>query len=209
MSFKPIVVAAALMGGAALGFAGAAEAGSITYAGPVSSAYTFGIFNFPDTFDFTTYTDTGSGIDFHQPPDITNTIAAVDEMADFGGSNSDPLFPGHNFVFGADYTGSINAPVAGTYKFFLGSDDAGYLFIDGALIVARPGANGFSRSYGTATLTPGVHALEVQYDNSFCCGAGLQLGLGVPEPSSWALMTLGFGGLGAILRNTRRRQVLA
>jgi len=35
------------------------------------------------------------------------------------------------------------------------------------------------------------------------------LGPGVPEPASWALMLLGFGGLGAALRAQRRRRPLA
>ncbi|MDB5436644.1 MAG: hypothetical protein JWR47_2901 [Phenylobacterium sp.] len=39
-------------------------------------------------------------------------------------------------------------------------------------------------------------------------GAILQTGGGVPEPASWALMLVGFGGLGAALRH-RRRQTLA
>jgi hypothetical protein len=33
--------------------------------------------------------------------------------------------------------------------------------------------------------------------------------LGVPEPASWALMMLGFGGLGATLRQQRRRAIAA
>ncbi|HEX3367289.1 PEPxxWA-CTERM sorting domain-containing protein [Phenylobacterium sp.] len=32
---------------------------------------------------------------------------------------------------------------------------------------------------------------------------------GVPEPASWALMMLGFGGAGSILRSKRRRQAVA
>jgi PEP-CTERM putative exosortase interaction domain len=34
-------------------------------------------------------------------------------------------------------------------------------------------------------------------------------GTAVPEPTSWALMLMGFGGLGAMLRSTRRRLVFA
>lgn len=32
---------------------------------------------------------------------------------------------------------------------------------------------------------------------------------GVPEPAAWAMMLMGFGGLGAAMRGARRRQVLA
>jgi hypothetical protein len=38
--------------------------------------------------------------------------------------------------------------------------------------------------------------------------AGIPAG-GVPEPTSWALMILGFGSAGAMLRNQRRRQAVA
>jgi hypothetical protein len=32
---------------------------------------------------------------------------------------------------------------------------------------------------------------------------------GVPEPASWALMLVGFGGMGALLRRRRPRAVAA
>jgi hypothetical protein len=39
--------------------------------------------------------------------------------------------------------------------------------------------------------------------------AGIAAPGGVPEPASWALMIMGFGGAGAVLRNQRRRQAVA
>ena len=43
---------------------------------------------------------------------------------------------------------------------------------------------------------------EVGVDNFQIAGAG-----GIPEPATWAMMLMGFGGLGAMLR--RRRAVHA
>ena len=42
-----------------------------------------------------------------------------------------------------------------------------------------------------------------------CTGASCTITGGVPEPASWALMMMGFGGLGAVLRSNRRRAHLA
>ncbi|MGH6909560.1 MAG: PEPxxWA-CTERM sorting domain-containing protein [Phenylobacterium sp.] len=40
-------------------------------------------------------------------------------------------------------------------------------------------------------------------------GGGLGGGGGVPEPATWGLMILGFGGAGAALRSNRRRKAVA
>jgi hypothetical protein len=68
-----------------------------------------------------------------------------------------------------------------------------------------PGTNGLFRVVGTegerftsVTFASSQNSFEV--DN-------LAVG-GVPEPASWALMILGFGGAGAVLRGQRRRQAV-
>ena len=40
-------------------------------------------------------------------------------------------------------------------------------------------------------------------------GTADRLGGGVPEPASWAMMLVGFGGMGALLRSRRTRAALA
>ena len=46
----------------------------------------------------------------------------------------------------------------------------------------------------------------VTYGND---STGLSLGVSVPEPATWGLMILGFGGIGAMLRSSRRRAIAA
>ncbi len=54
---------------------------------------------------------------------------------------------------------------------------------------------------------PGFHATPGKALDSFRATGGGNFAAGsVPEPASWALMILGFGGVGALLRDKRRRQ---
>lgn len=69
------------------------------------------------------------------------------------------------------------------------------------------GTNGLFRVTGTA----GEHFNSITFSstgNSFEVD-NLAVSAGVPEPASWALMILGFGGAGAALRSQRRRSAAA
>ncbi len=69
-----------------------------------------------------------------------------------------------------------------------------------------PGTNGLFTVWGTAgesftsiTLTSGKNSFEI--DNLAVAG--------VPEPGTWALMIMGFGGAGAMLRSRRKALIAA
>lgn len=120
--------------------------------------------------------------------------------------------------FGADAQGTLDVATTGTYTFHLSSDDGSKVFIDGSLLIDRGGPHGPSTTDGTLALTAGLHTFEVQFFE--CCGgpSGLDFSIplgttisspgdgvrgAIPEPASWALLIVGFGGLGAALRRRR------
>lgn len=68
--------------------------------------------------------------------------------------------------------------------------------------------SGVSGAQGITSITLTNSNLEPQGNDFALDDLSLQ-GTAVPEPTSWALMLMGFGGLGAMLRSNRRRQVPA
>jgi len=147
------------------------------------------------------FTDTGTGIVFSGSPTFTDTISAsagLSELRDVSGADTDPLFPSGVMLFAADYTATINIPVTGNYTFGFGSDDAGYLLVNGSRIAAEPGLNGYPGLLPYSVfLTAGTGTIEVQYANEAAAGAVVALQLGTtPLPSTWVMMLTGLTALG-------------
>ena len=73
--------------------------------------------------------------------------------------------------FSARHRGSVYIPTAGAYTFYLTSDDASYLWLDGAALapttsnatIRHGGAHGPTMEQATATLSAGLHNLLVYY----------------------------------------------
>jgi hypothetical protein len=109
----------------------------------------------------------------------------------------------------AFFKGNFTLSAPGTVTFSLGSDDDSFIYVDGVLIGQNPGVHGVTNvSFTSAELPAGLNSIEVFYADRENTGAFLSLSLettgiiitpppnGVPEPSTWAMMLVGFAGLG-------------
>lgn len=84
--------------------------------------------------------------------------------------NCNPVRPGESRNFAASYRGFLDIKQAGVYRFFVNSEDAGFLFIDGFKVCDRPGINQRVtgavplKTFGTELeLTAGLHPFEVHH----------------------------------------------
>jgi large repetitive protein len=115
------------------------------------------------------HADTGSGAPF------SGLVGSfTNQGIQFGASTGYNWHPLSQGSFGADITGTINTPAAGTYSFNLGSDDGSELFIDGNPVINDGGEHNFQSMSGSVFLTAGTHQLEVQFFNG-SGGGGLDL----------------------------------
>lgn len=108
----------------------------------------------------------------------------------------------------AYFKGDFTLSSSGAVEFQLGSDDDSFIYVDGVLIGQNPGVHGVSYvNFTSAVLPAGPNSVEVFYDDRHQVGAYLSLSLettgvvitpppAVPEPSTWAMMLIGFAGLG-------------
>jgi hypothetical protein len=74
--------------------------------------------------------------------------------------------PGKPDEFSGRFQGQLYVMTAGTYTFYLGSDDAAYVWLDNNAkpVIFNKGDNfGFRESSGNCTLTPGLHTFRVDY----------------------------------------------
>ncbi|MFN2310291.1 MAG: PA14 domain-containing protein, partial [Gammaproteobacteria bacterium] len=100
-----------------------------------------------------------SEIDFDRAPDATGVVSALDH------AKSDTPFweGGPTDKFAARYTGALQVETAGTYTFYLTSDDGSALSLDGAQVIDNDGAHATTTREVTLDLAAGEHALEVLY----------------------------------------------
>lgn len=93
---------------------------------------------------------------------------------------------GSDFVdgFAARWRGRIQAPISGTYTFYLNSDDGSLLFIDRTLVVDNDGLTDYStQTSGSVYLTEGFHDIELQFFHH-TGNAGIVLQWATPGDSS-------------------------
>jgi hypothetical protein len=119
------------------------------------------------------FTETGGGTPYSVP---VGTFMAGDVL--FGTRENWAWHPFDQPRFGADITGDLTAAAGGSYEFALDSDDGSLLFIDGNLVVDNggPRTHGISAT-GTASLTAGTHAFEIQFFESFDGPSGVDMTL--------------------------------
>jgi hypothetical protein len=111
-------------------------------------------------------------------------------------------------------TGTIGL-LSGMNSFVVGHDDGVVLTIAGfGTVVNAPGPTSFSTSPFTVNNPGAAGNFAFTLDYNECCGGPADLefainnvviGSGVPEPGTWAMMLLGFAGLGFAFRQSRRK----
>jgi hypothetical protein len=144
------------------------------------------------------------------------------------GSGNLPLPLGLTNMFAPNGTGSNNndffetAALSGVFtgngatSITVTSDDDTFVYLDGHFVGGNLGVHANQTSVLDLGNLSGNHQLNVFYADRAQVGADLAItgvGLdtlsGTPEPASWAMMLMGFGGLGAVLRSRRNKLATA
>jgi len=111
---------------------------------------------------------------------------------------ANPAFPGSTdngvFIYDNAYDGSVGSDLS------KGFDLSGLLFTVGGVQY-----NLFNNTYGT----PGGYVLYASVGGGYTTDTVNFSATEVPEPAAWALMLIGFGGLGAAMRASRKKAIAA
>lgn len=187
----------------------------------VTRTYNFTLGDFVDGFgsaappstsvtgSFTVTFDLATGFS-NDTADITlNSLSGVtiDSPFSFGGG---PFGGGQYFMSVGGLANGPGGIAGGTNDFVLQLQFGNPASVDTPVLVTCASAQGYF--CGSETDQPGPTASGYTRSDSghawFATSGSITSNGGVPEPASWALMLLGFGGLGAMMR-TRRRLALA
>jgi fibro-slime domain-containing protein len=110
---------------------------------------------------------------------------------------------------------SFVTPAGGNVTFTLGSDDDAWVFLNGQLVVDDGGVHAFAPAPTTISgLAAGTNTVEVFFADRHVTQSGLffdadvTLNATVPEPSTWAMMILGFAGIGFMAYRRKSKPAL-
>jgi hypothetical protein len=212
------------LAGAALALALTVPAAAATYlfdSGGDTASITFngmenGIVdpNLGTTLDLTLVNITSGGLSYNFSYTIENTSTGVDSgsrVTSFGG-DVDPNFSSVSGISGTFTSwNSGNVPGVGSVELCITNvtcaGGGG-----GGVNTSSPGSGLFTMNF-TAPLSAGLTftARDVKYQSTGLEQNGSATGIpvGVPEPATWALMIMGIGGIGAVMRRRRTQPVLA
>ncbi len=106
------------------------------------------------------------GVSFSFLPDFdTLTVTYTEIVSELNVPKNHTSFLGvpsiENFV--ARFSGSIDAPVTGSYDFFTESDDGSKLYVDGQELVTNDGLHDMDERQGTIHLDAGRHDIVIEY----------------------------------------------
>jgi hypothetical protein len=212
--------------------AAAAFAVSLTIAGSASAATITGLYNTGVGNDGVA--TTGNGADLHWSLNdgaaytgVQNGVFPVGPWLEEtstsrwltptpnGGDSFDPFAPGEY-----SYSLAFDLPTFSAASFFasFAADNAVSLITLNGNVLAPTSGGGFggwdSFSASTGDFVAGTNVLTVKVTNWAQNGGnptGFRLEFGqsdvaaVPEPATWAMMIMGFGAMGALMRSNRRR----
>jgi hypothetical protein len=110
----------------------------------------------------------------------------------------------------AMFAGTFSLASPGTVNFTIGSDDDTFVYLNGILIGQNPGIHATTYKTFETTANAGPNFLQIFYadrqrvDAYLSIDADVALTAAVPEPSTWAMMILGFFGIGFMTYRQRK-----